>query len=89
MDDTISRQAAIEGAKELFALGDCHCDEHSIVGMLNSLPSTQSEHPKGKWIRDSRYICGYNCSICDSIVYRNGYNFCPHCGADMREGNKE
>ena len=47
MDDTISRQAAIEGAKELFALGDCHCDEHSIVGMLNSLPSAQ---PEQRWI---------------------------------------
>lgn len=39
MDDLISRQAAVDKVRELFALGECHCDEYSIVGMLNSLPS--------------------------------------------------
>ena len=24
------------------------------------------------------------CSICGGIVYAHGFDFCPHCGADMR-----
>lgn len=35
--DLISRQAAISKIKELFSLGDCYCDEHSIIGTLNSM----------------------------------------------------
>lgn len=41
--DLIDRQQAIEGVKELFSMGDCYCDEFGIVGMLNSIPSVQSE----------------------------------------------
>lgn len=41
MSDSISRQAATEGVKELFALGGCYCDEYAVVGMLNSLPSAE------------------------------------------------
>lgn len=41
--DLISRQQAIEGVKELFSMGDCYCDEFGIIGMLNTIPSMQSE----------------------------------------------
>ena len=44
--DAISRQEAVKEAKELFDLGECHADEYSIVGMLNSLPSTQPERKR-------------------------------------------
>lgn len=43
MSDLISRQAAINETKELFSMGECYCDKFSIVGMLNSLPSAESE----------------------------------------------
>jgi len=46
MDDMISRQAAIDEAKELYDMGDCYCDRASMIGMLNSLPSAQPEHKK-------------------------------------------
>lgn len=39
IDDMISRRKAISKAKELYAMGDCYCDEYSMVGMLNSLLS--------------------------------------------------
>ena len=41
--DLISRQQAIKEVKELFSMGDCYCDEYAIVGMLNTIPSVQSE----------------------------------------------
>ncbi len=43
MSDLISRQDAIEQAKELFTLGGCYCDQPSIIGMLNALPSAEPE----------------------------------------------
>ena len=38
-NDYIKREDAIKQAKDLFELGECYCDQHSIVGMLNALPS--------------------------------------------------
>ena len=46
--DTISRRAAISEAKKLYAMGDCYCDEYSMIGMLNSLPLAQSKSYKEK-----------------------------------------
>lgn len=43
MSDLISRQEAVEEAKELFEMGGCYCDKFSIVGMLNVLPPVQPE----------------------------------------------
>ena len=39
MSDYIRREDAVEQVKELFEMGDCYCDCHSIGGMLNMLPS--------------------------------------------------
>ena len=47
MSDLISRDKAIQGVREYFSLGDCYCDELSIIGMLNGLPSAE---PERKWI---------------------------------------
>lgn len=49
MDDLINRQVAIQGVRELFSMGDCYCDEQSIVGMLNSLLSAQPEQHYEEW----------------------------------------
>ena len=50
------------------------------------------DDPKtGKWI-DSGY--GVECSLCGewyphASIARNQLNFCPNCGADMRERDDE
>lgn len=42
--------------------------------------SAQPERKTGRWIDD-------NCSECGQYVYHgDARNFCPNCGADMREG---
>ena len=33
MSDLIDRKIAVQGVKELFSMGDCYCDELSIVGI--------------------------------------------------------
>ena len=64
---------------------------------LRDMPSAQPERKKGEWIPEfnGKFTGGaywFSCSKCKRIVpeVRNGgWNFCPQCGADMREGNNE
>lgn len=60
----------------------------------------KADRPQGEWIRDRYWSRGvgmgeeygffYKCSMCEYEVEdgytRCGFNFCPNCGADMREG---
>jgi hypothetical protein len=41
------------------------------------------ERPKGKWIKDDNGLIG--CSHCRIVWLRGMTDFCPNCGADMRE----
>lgn len=58
------------------------------------LPSAESERKKGKWIdavlpNDSGGLQVQVCDQCNTffpLAYTGGgHNFCPNCGADMRE----
>ena len=101
MSDLVSRKEAIEGVKELFSMGDCYCDELSIVGMLNSIPSAEK---KGKWVKAGCYFTPggdpvWKCSECGKGIHVYGieapsYNTnyadgqwvaCPNCGAIMED----
>lgn len=68
--------------------------------VLEMLPSAEPERKKGKWLpyreKSREYIgtvlvnISYDYWFCNACGYRveNGqpmYNFCPNCGADMRE----
>ena len=60
-------------------------DRQTILG----LPSAEPERKKGKWLTvDAGYYDYVKCSQCgETLVW--GKNFCPNCGADMREGEEE
>ena len=89
MDDLISRQSAIEilGKHCNMDYGkvcgkDCECVEYMA---LRDWPSAQK---KGHWIAtnpdeplDPRQMC----SECGNTEILHSANFCPNCGADMRE----
>ena len=100
MDDLISRQEAIDALEKWLdewthpnaqgAIMDC-------IQTLNGMPSAQPQRPKGKWIygeHDVAMCDGYRCDQCGFfapwdyqhkfIDFIKDYNFCPHCGADMR-----
>ena len=49
--------------------------------MLNAL------RPHGKWVNISGFAS--ECSICKTCEIFPNFNFCPNCGADMREANDE
>ena len=50
------------------------------------------ERPHGKWISRGNLggpiNCGRSCSLCGKVV-EFSENFCPNCGADMREDSDE
>ncbi len=80
VDDTISRQAAIEEIRTYITKPNISDDESEIKGyndglelaisVLSVLPSAQPERKKGKWIygEDEHGIDGYHCSECGFFV---------------------
>ena len=79
--------------------GNCQYDEklyERIMQILDerikALPSAEPRK-RGKWIIDGHHI---KCNRCENTMCsrdREGdlipRNFCPNCGADMREGDSE
>jgi len=100
--DTINRQAAIDAVRAY--LSDCCVEDgdyhaNGIEYELNDLPSIQPEHKTGQWIPSDSELeikcnkCGKDFSeYVDSIdyIYLAEYpEFCPNCGAVMKEGGQE
>ena len=77
MDDYIKREALRD------ALYDADAITMNGVKILNQFPSSDVAPVKhGRWER-----CGKNlgeCSECGEVVVIKS-NYCPNCGADMRE----
>jgi len=48
------------------------------------------ERPKGEWITQytNAPFTHYDCSICGNYMTTK-FNFCPHCGAEMKKGGAE
>lgn len=67
--------------------------KQAFVALVNGEPTAQPEQKKGKWIpQDHNKHHGMisttvyyfpRCSVCGESA--NYTNFCPNCGADMRE----
>ena len=93
MDDTISRQAAIDAVRDYLIGcqiedGDYHAD--GIMYKLDRLPSV-TERKKGQWIHDGydffpQGIDWIHCSVCGKRwinVPADLPKYCPCCGARM------
>ena len=92
MDDTISRQAALDWLKNEW--------DGMVTSVFDGIEQLPSAEPKiGRWIKigeitDSKGIKKHvlNCSECGALhrvrkLYTGEYvnaEYCPHCGADMR-----
>ena len=69
---------------------DEYINYEDAVGEIEQLPSTQPK--RGKWIKYGRGGRIYKCNKCGNYLDLDGVNagrgstnFCPNCGADMRE----
>lgn len=97
MDDTISRRAAIKAFEKRFVSKNGNIIALTFEGckkVIESLPPADvPERKKGKWnvlyYDDCPQDGIWKCSVCGHI--RLAYdditptNFCPNCGAEMRQ----
>ena len=94
MDDSISRQAAIDlfpnDALEWDTKGG-YIAPHLVRRMIKELPPAQPERKKGKWevYYDDEYPTdsAVRCSNCHAWFVEESaaaWEYCPHCGATMR-----
>lgn len=77
--------------KSVLDLQDCYngfsdtYDKACIIGTIDEQPTIEPERKKGEWLdKGAEYNIRWTCSECgrrDMHIY----NFCPDCGADMRE----
>lgn len=91
MDDLISREQAIKATWQDTGYTDPFNVMTAIRDRIKQLPPIQPK--RGKWLPDNNnYIYEqYVCSECknsfkvDTCMGKPMWNFCPNCGADMRE----
>lgn len=92
MDDLISRQAAIKAVCTV-ALHDGI--RAAFKSCIDDVPAADVRPVvRGKWNRTDAYPHRLYCSVCNKTYLKNDellerwefpLNFCPNCGADMRE----
>ena len=97
--DLISRHAVALALDRIKMRGDetWYDYYHKALDAIAKLPSEQPERKKGHWIYYNNGIEEYyECSACGNAFVliegspkENDYNFCPNCGADMREVDDE
>ena len=89
---------AITKVKEMFAMGDCYCDQYAIIGMLNSISFKEESCKIGKWemlqlpINPPKYrcsVCGHHAMETETGCLLNRHmeanltRYCPNCGVKM------
>lgn len=65
-----------------------HYPSGQVIGEYDELPAADVRPVvRGRWKRvDPRStVVTFKCSVCDWYAHMNATNFCPNCGADMRE----
>lgn len=91
MAEYIEKQKLIEELDDKYSLGDIGRMEHDIIvnALLYAKPADVRPVVRGRWISDGDgYHWVYVCSVCgwkDGYPFNERHNFCPYCGADMRE----
>ena len=93
MDEFISRGAAIAAAFCADAMGNtAYRDVHDTASRLRLIPAADARLVvRGSWEPSEKYKGYVYCSICHDCyvepewVTKLKWNYCPNCGADMRE----
>ena len=84
MEDLIKRSDAINAINDVGWLEDAEYEERILA-----IPTIEPK--RGEWLeRNSGFIKWIRCSACNHRIYQGTKtNFCPNCGADMREREGE
>ena len=88
MSDLISKRAAVRRISELLML-ELHGERlptwNEVYGAIQELPSAEPKTGHWKYVNHhgERYrVCPF-CNAERKDDKSTGWNFCPHCGADM------
>lgn len=70
---------------------DTERDRNRIIHQVRELtPTIEPERKKGKWIEHNPHTWGlgivFECSECGEKIECEPSNYCPNCGASMKEG---
>lgn len=71
---------------------DTSSDDREVIDRAVRNGKPYEERPHGHWIVDEEHsitITFYKCTNCDYFGGALHYNYCPHCGADMRCKEKQ
>ena len=100
MDDYISRQAFIEDIKteilnlSMDGMKGTHRPHDELYGFIERIEEQPSAdvrlvvRGRWRWVGQDQWNDCYECSQCGKMNTDNS-NFCPKCGADMREEQNE
>ena len=86
MEDTANIISLLSDIRSRYSLFDP--DEAEYYHALSvAIKALRAERKRGKWIpkNDGRY----HCSSCNGRSPGYKWDYCPRCGADMREGEQE
>ena len=94
MDDYISREAAEQFICEVCERPGCPRLWRHGCNRIDRLNTIQAADVRpvvhGAWKPNPRDPFWLNCKVCGyGKPERNVYNFCPNCGADMRENKND
>lgn len=90
--DIIYREDAIKAINLRARIPHDVASAHYASMAINAICSVPSaDRPQGRWIieTDANDHTYGRCSICSMRQYAGQLNFCPNCGADMRERGQE
>lgn len=92
MSDLISRKEAIDALmrerEKLLAFGMDgaeHILTHHAFNIISELPSARPERKTGRWILGKCNLCGGHAPFWPLATTYYQSDYCPNCGADMRE----
>lgn len=88
MEELISRQDAIEAVQNRHMM--LNKEKVLLINDLKNLPFAEPQRIRGRWIYssyddESGFDESWECDKCGYMTNIEETNFCPHCGADMRE----
>ena len=91
-EDAISRQSVYDEL-EKWDWQELYLPIHFKENIVDELPSVTPTRPTGHWIYELEDWNKWTCSECGwskrtDIHVKLGYNYCPNCGADMKEGEE-
>lgn len=86
--DALSRQAVIDYVDEATMGGWFEVETENYIKKLKEMPPVTPKPKTGHWTHDgSHWANRWLCSKCGYKLFDEQSNYCPNCGADMREGD--